>query len=111
MKKSRPKARFNNTREGPTTRDALGRVVGFFGDPVTYLMHRENHDSWVWIGTITRGISFREKNLEKIDNLKASSVDFYATVRSLYLQRRSGMIINKSTDTEQEDPFQDFELD
>ena len=95
---------------GPSTaRDALGKVVGFFADPVTYVLHRENHDSWVWIGTALRGIDFREQNLERIDNLKSSSVDFYATIKSLYLQRRSGMIVNQSTD--EEDPFQEFELE
>ena len=95
---------------GPSTaRDAMGRVVGFFGDPVTYVMHREDHDNWVWIGTAVKGIDFREQNLERIDNLKSSSVDFYATVRSLYLQRRSRMISNQSTKSE--DPFQDFDLE
>ena len=43
-----------------------------------------------------KGIDFREQNLEKIDNLDATSVDFYATLRSLYLERRSSMIRNKS---------------
>ncbi len=95
---------------GPSTaRDAMGKVVGLFGDPVTYIMHREDHDNWVWIGTAIEGVDFRETNLERIDNLKSSSVDFYATIRSLYLQRRSRMISNQSTKSE--DPFQDFELE
>ena len=95
---------------GPSTsRDVLGKVVSLFADPVTYVLHREDHDSWIWIGTALRGLDFREQNLEKIDNLKASSVDFYATIRSLYLERRSRMIANQPTDDK--DPFQDFELD
>ena len=50
-----------------------------------------------------------EQNLEKIDNLEATSVDFYATIRSLYLERRNRMIRNQSSD--KQDPFKDFDLD
>jgi len=47
--------------------------------------------------------------LEKIDNLEATSVDFYATIRSLYLERRNRMIRNQSND--QQDPFQEFDIE
>ena len=56
-----------------------------------------------------KGIDFREQNLEKIDNLNATSVDFYATLRSLYLERRSSMIRNQNID--ETDPFQDFNVE
>ena len=49
------------------------------------------------------------KCIEKIDNLEATSVDFYATIRSLYLERRNRMIRNQSAD--KQDPFKDFDLD
>ncbi len=95
---------------GPSNaRDVVGRIAGYFGDPVTFAMRQENHDSWIWIGTALRGITFREENLERIDNLRMSSVDFYATVRSLYKQRRNRMIQNESTDAD--DPFQDIEVE
>jgi phospholipid-binding lipoprotein MlaA len=95
---------------GPSTvRDAVGKVAGVVGDPVTLALNREGKDDWLWIGTIAKGIDFREQNLEKIDNLQATSVDFYATVRSLYLERRNRMIRNESSD--QQDPFQEFDLD
>ena len=95
---------------GPSTvRDAVGKVAGVVGDPVTLALNREGKDDWLWIGTIAKGIDFREQNLEKIDNLQATSVDFYATVRSLSLERRTRMIRNESSD--QQDPFQEFDLD
>ena len=37
---------------------------------------------------VISGIDFRAKNLESIDNLEKNSMDFYASVRSLYLQDR-----------------------
>ena len=95
---------------GPSTvRDAVGKVAGIVGDPVTLALNREGKDEWLWIGTVVKGIDFREQNLEKIDNLEATSVDFYATIRSLYLERRNRMIRNQSSD--EQDPFKDFDLD
>jgi phospholipid-binding lipoprotein MlaA len=95
---------------GPSTvRDAIGKVAGVVGDPVTLALNRDGKDDWLWIGTVVKGVDFREQNLEKINNLEATSVDFYATIRSLYLERRNRMIRNQSSD--KQDPFKDFDLD
>ena len=45
---------------------------------------------------ILTGIDFRAKNLETIDNLEKNSLDFYASVKSLYLQDRQRKIANKN---------------
>ena len=42
------------------------------------------------------GIDFRAKNLETIDNLEKNSIDFYASVKSLYLQDRQQKITNSN---------------
>jgi phospholipid-binding lipoprotein MlaA len=95
---------------GPSTlRDAIGRVTGFVADPVTVALNREGKEDWIWIGTALKGIDFREQNLEKIDNLEATSVDFYATIRSLYLERRNRMIRNQAVNNQ--DPFQEFDVE
>ena len=41
-----------------------------------------------YISRLLDGIDFRAKNLESFDSLEKSSVDLYASVRSLYLQDR-----------------------
>ena len=95
---------------GPSTfRDALGKVTSLYADPVTLALERNDKDQWIWIGMALKGIDFREQNLEKIDNLNATSVDFYATLRSLYLERRSSMIRNQKID--ETDPFQEFDVE
>ncbi len=95
---------------GPSTvRDALGKVTSLYADPVTLALERNNKDEWLWIGMAIKGIDFREQNLEKIDNLNATSVDFYATLKSLYLERRSSMIRNQNIDDT--DPFQEFDVE
>ena len=40
------------------------------------------------------GIEFRANNIESFENLEENSIDFYASVRSLYLQDRANKIKN-----------------
>ena len=40
------------------------------------------------------GIDFRANNIESFDNLEKNSIDFYASLRSLYLQDRENKIKN-----------------
>ena len=39
-------------------------------------------------------VDFRSKNIESFENLEKNSIDFYASVRSLYLQDRENKINN-----------------
>ena len=48
---------------------------------------------------LTEGVDFRAKNLESFDSLEKTSIDFYATVRSLYLQDRERKIKNLKVKT------------
>ena len=43
---------------------------------------------------ILSGVEFRANNIESLDNLEKNSVDFYASVRSLYTQDRENKIKN-----------------
>ena len=85
---------------GPSTvRDAFGSVTNVLGgDPYYNLsVHGNNQylDQDLYMTTkIISGIDFRAKNLETIDNLEKNSMDFYASVRSLYLQDRQQKIRN-----------------
>jgi phospholipid-binding lipoprotein MlaA len=40
------------------------------------------------------GINFRAENMTSLENLETNSVDFYATVKSLYSQDRENKIKN-----------------
>ena len=40
------------------------------------------------------GVEFRANNIESFENLEENSIDFYASVRSLYLQDRENKIKN-----------------
>ena len=90
---------------GPTTtRDAVGLVGNVFIDPVYYLTHNsetdivvgnENlseHNYYYYRGT--DAVDFRSKNIESFDSLEENSIDFYASLKSLYLQNRQQRILN-----------------
>ena len=90
---------------GPTTtRDAVGLMGNVFIDPVYYLTHNsetdivvgnENlseHNYYYYRGT--DAVDFRSKNIESFDSLEENSIDFYASLKSLYLQNRQQRILN-----------------
>ena len=85
---------------GPSTvRDAFGSFVNVLGGDPYYnaSVHGNNQylDKDLYMTTkIISGIDFRAKNLDTIDNLEKNSMDFYASVRSLYLQDRQQKIRN-----------------
>ena len=85
---------------GPSTiRDTAGSFVNVMGgDPYYNLSTNGNNeylDGKLYAATkLISAIDFRAKNIETLDNLEKNSVDFYASVRSLYLQDRKIKISN-----------------
>ena len=91
-----------------TARDAFGTLIGMFGGDPWYNVTVKNDtqyfkDSDYYITKGTSGVDFRAKNLEAIDNLEENSMDFYASVKSLYLQDRQQKILNSKQTTETQD--------
>ena len=85
---------------GPSTvRDAAGSVVNLAGGDAWYnvtVRNETQHFSEVdyYLSRATAGVDFRAKNYDSIENLKSNSVDFYASVKSLYTQDRENKIKN-----------------
>ena len=71
---------------GPSTvRDGAGRVVGAFFDPLIYVL--DSSENLIKAGS--KMLIDRERVLNETDELRKSSLDYYAAVRSLYLQDRA----------------------
>ena len=87
---------------GPSTvRDLTGSFVNLLGGDPYYNVstHGNNEylsDSLYMKTKVLSGIDFRAKNLASIDNLEKNSMDFYASVRSLYIQDRQQKIKNSN---------------
>ena len=95
---------------GPSTvRDTTGSIANLLGGDAWYnvtvkndTQHFEERD--YYMTRAGSGIDFRAKNLNSINNLEKNSMDFYASVRSLYLQDRQQKISNsKKITTTQDD--------
>jgi phospholipid-binding lipoprotein MlaA len=80
---------------GPSNpRDTLGIVVDFVGDPVRNYLRNTNEADWAEIRTGSRITDGRARSIEVVDDIKRTSLDYYAAVRSLYSQRRAVEIRN-----------------
>ena len=85
---------------GPSTiRDTAGMFVNVMGgDPYYNISVNGNNeylDGKLFAATkMLSGVEFRAANIESLDNLEKNSVDFYASVKSLYTQDRENKIKN-----------------
>lgn len=76
---------------GPsTTRDALGTLVDQALHPITYLIGPLNVQWRLLVGG-GQGLSVRDSNYEALTGLREASVDYYASLRSAYLQSRKAV--------------------
>jgi phospholipid-binding lipoprotein MlaA len=83
---------------GPSNgRDTVGKVGDYLINPLNYCCL--NQDERLGLFGVT-AISEREANIELIDDLRANSIDLYATIRTIYTQKRAADIRNGATPTD-----------
>ena len=94
---------------GPSTiRDTAGSFANILGGDAWYNVTVANDtqhftDFDYYASRASSGIDFRAKNIDSFENLEKNSMDFYASVRSLYLQDRQLKIANSNAITETQD--------
>ena len=94
---------------GPSTaRDALGSLGNYMGGDAWYnvTVRNDTHffsDFDYYASKGAGGVDFRAKNFDDINNLEENSIDFYASVKSLYLQDRRKRILNATGATQTQD--------
>ena len=102
---------------GPTTvRDSIGSLVNVMGGDAWYNVTVANdtryfNESDYYLSRVTSGVDFRAKNLESFDSLEKTSIDLYASIRSLYLQDRQRKIqnIDQATETMSDDDWEEID--
>ena len=102
---------------GPSTvRDTIGSVVNFTGGDAWYNVTVKNDTQYFseidyYSSKVTSGVDFRAKNFNAIENLEKNSLDFYASVKSLYLQDRQQKILNSKAviDTQDDSDWEEIE--
>ena len=102
---------------GPSTaRDTVSSISTFVGGDAWYNVTVKNDtqhfsDFDYYSTRATYGVDFRAKNYDSIENLEKNSLDFYASVKSLYLQDRQQKILNTSKviNTQNDSDWEEFE--
>ena len=85
---------------GPSTvRDTTGSLINIMGGDPWYNVSVKNdtqyfNESDYYVTRGGAGVDFRAKNIESFENLEENAIDFYASVKSLYLQDRRKKILN-----------------
>ena len=101
---------------GPSTvRDTVASAANFFGGDAWYNVTVRNDTQYFsdidyYSSKVTGGVDFRAKNYDSIENLEKNSLDFYASVKSLYLQDRQQKIANtkKTTNTQNDGDWEEI---
>ena len=102
---------------GPSTiRDTAASLTNFVGGDAWYnvTVRNDTHyfrDVDYYSSKITGGVDFRAKNYDSIENVQKNSLDFYASVKSLYLQDRQQKILNskKIIETQDDSDWEEIE--
>jgi len=102
---------------GPTTaRDTVASLTNFVGGDAWYNVTVRNDTNYFkdidyYVSRVTAGVDFRAKNFDSIENLEKNSLDFYASVKSLYLQDRQQRILNskKIIETQDDSDWEEIE--
>jgi phospholipid-binding lipoprotein MlaA len=78
---------------GPSNvRDTVGLIGDSVADPGD-IVASQHHLLWASIArSATSGIDERSRNIESLADIEKTSLDYYATIRSLYHQRREAQI-------------------
>ena len=102
---------------GPSTaRDTIAGLSNFVGGDAWYNVTVKNdthyfRDVDYYASKVSAGVDFRAKNYDSIENLEKNSLDFYASVKSLYLQDRQQRILNskKIIETQDDSDWEEIE--
>ena len=91
---------------GPSTiRDTAGSFANILGGDPYYNISAHGNNEYLdksdyMLTKALTAVDFRAKNIETIENLEKNSLDFYASVKSLYLQDRQRKIANTNASIE-----------
>lgn len=87
---------------GPSSlRDYTGYAVDSFADPLRWYLHNVDHDGLYYAKLGADYLDLRESLMDVLEDLEASSIDYYAAIRSTYYQRRDALVKDQASDVSQ----------
>jgi len=84
---------------GPSSfRDATGLLVDTVADPVRLYLHNTDQEEWNYARMGVTALDKREELLDALDDLRKNSFDYYAAMRSAYMQKREALVNDDDPD-------------
>lgn len=97
---------------GPSSlRDATGMLVDSFADPLNIYLYNTDREEWVYARWGVSFLSAREELLEAVSDLRKHSLDYYASARSAYAQRRAALLNDQKPDSSDAPAIPDYSKD
>jgi phospholipid-binding lipoprotein MlaA len=92
---------------GPSNpRDLIGQVGDGYADPANYFAGQYHLLAAVVARTVVSGVDQRSRNIETLAEIERTALDYYATIRSLYRQRREAQIRHEPSNLPNPSPLQ-----
>jgi len=94
---------------GPSSiRDYAGYATDSIADPLRWYLHNIDEE---WVYYTKSGLDYldlRESFMDVLEDLESSSIDYYASVRSIYYQRRAALVRDEREDQQNAPEFPDY---
>jgi len=76
-------------------RDFSGKIVDTVMDPLYWWLNNTDQEEWLTARTGAQVLSTREELLDVLSELKMGAIDYYATIRSVYVQNRAALVADQ----------------
>jgi phospholipid-binding lipoprotein MlaA len=86
-------------------RDLAGQVGDGFADPANIVAGQHRLYYATLARSVTSGIDQRSRNIESLADIERTALDYYATIRSLYRQRRAAQIRHEQSNLPNPSPL------
>lgn len=84
---------------GPSSfRDATGLLADTLADPVRLYLYNTDKEGWYYARVGATALDRREELLDALDDLRKNSFDYYAAMRSAYMQKREALVHDDDPD-------------
>lgn len=81
---------------GPSTaRDTTGLIVDGYSDPIRMWTSNTDREGYYLGRVAVTSVDKREELLDVLADLKKNSIDYYAAMKSTYVQRRQALVTNE----------------
>jgi phospholipid-binding lipoprotein MlaA len=78
-------------------RELVGQVADSFADPGDYVASQHHYLWAAVVRSVVGGVDTLSRNIDSLEDIEKTSLDYYATIRSLYWQRRAAEIRHETS--------------